>query len=244
MVTDATNKPKPERRSLVITSYVSPDGKPEHWGDRDTNQKLRFKAWDGKNEYLYDCIRNTLFDSIKPGETIDADVQKRSQTGNDGEIHTYRSVVQIYKDGQPVGGQKGKQFSGGYSRNMPEDRQLERERTAFNGIMALLGNKVMELNHPVSVLALKWAETYLSGTPSQPSTPAQKTTASEGTESPKSEKKTVIETPGQLCAYAYAHGKTYNSSWVCKQLNVTQPGEITDIPNAVATLRELTGWTD
>ena len=53
-----------------------------------------------------------------------------------------------------------------------------------------------------------------------------------------------ITTPGQLCAWAYGHGKTYNMSWITKQLNVNQPDEIKDIPNAIATIKELTGWQD
>ena len=258
MVTEATNKPKPEtaRRTLIITSIISPDGKPEHWGDRDTNQKLRFKAKDGEQEYLYDCIRNTLFESIKPGETIDADVSKRSQTGNDGEVHTYRSVAQIYKDGQPVGGQNKK--GQGYSRNTPEDRQFERERTAFNGIMALLGNGIIDLIHPLSVRALKWAEDALSGTPSPSPTPAQKPHALEGTESPKSSKTpsdkafddlksaTDPQTFGELFTWVATHGKNYTRTWLFKTISITEQEVVANNPkrlsDAFHEIKNLMQW--
>ena len=66
------------------------------------------------------------------------------------------------------------------------------------------------------------------------------------TQEPKQDKKPAAlpTNPGELCTWAYKHGKTYNMTWICKQLNVNQPDEIKDIPNAIATLKELTGWTD
>jgi hypothetical protein len=66
------------------------------------------------------------------------------------------------------------------------------------------------------------------------------------TPEPKQDKKPAAlpTNPGELCTWAYKHGKTYNMTWICKQLNVNQPDEIKDIPNAIATLKELTGWTD
>lgn len=89
-----------ERKTLTITevgqlaSGDRKDGKGK-W------QSLPFKAKDGDKELSYSTFRTSLFDAIKQGATINADVEVKQ----DGDW-IKRQVMQIYVDGQPLGGQK------------------------------------------------------------------------------------------------------------------------------------------
>jgi len=40
------------------------------------------------------------------------------------------------------------------------------------------------------------------------------------------------------------HGKTFTPSWVCKQVDVKAPTEITDIKKAKETIQQITGWEE
>jgi len=85
-----------ERKTLTITSVEGI----KKVGDRQV-PKLSFKAKDGDKELSFFTFRQSLFDAIKSGETIIADVDIRAREYN-GNTYTDRAVVQIYKDGQPV----------------------------------------------------------------------------------------------------------------------------------------------
>lgn len=46
----------------------------------------------------------------------------------------------------------------------------------------------------------------------------------------------------ELMSWVMAHGKKYTPSWVCAQLNVKAPTEITNPNNAYIELKAITGW--
>ena len=81
-----------ERKNLTITEVKSV----EKVGKNQT-PKLSFKAKDGDKELWYFSFRTSLFEAIKEGQTVNADVETEQR----GE-YTNRRIVQIYVDGQPV----------------------------------------------------------------------------------------------------------------------------------------------
>ena len=96
-----------ERKNLTIIQ-VKPI---EKVGDKQY-PKLFFKASDGEGEHWYATFRPNLFELIKEGQTISADVETEVK----GE-YTNRKVVQIYVDGQPVAVKRGE----GYRGKSPEE---------------------------------------------------------------------------------------------------------------------------
>lgn len=106
---------KTERKNLTIT-HVEEIKKV---GDKQI-PKLPFKAKDGDMELAYFTFRSSLFEAIKVGQTINADVETSSRVW-DGQAYTDRKVVQIYVDGQPIGG-KGQQ---GYRGKSPEELEQQ-----------------------------------------------------------------------------------------------------------------------
>jgi len=90
-----------ERKTLVVTS-VEPIKKV---GERQV-PKLSFKAKDGDKELSYFTFRQSLFDMVKPGQTISADVDTKTRE-YEGNTYTDRAVVQIYRDGQPIAAKPG-----------------------------------------------------------------------------------------------------------------------------------------
>ena len=85
-----------ERKTLTITEV----GQITKVGEKQI-PKLSFKAKDGAGEFSYSTFRSSLFDAIKEGATIEADVEVKQ----DGDWIN-RRIVQVYVNGQPIGGQK------------------------------------------------------------------------------------------------------------------------------------------
>jgi len=96
-----------ERKNLTIIQVKEI----QKVGDKQL-PKLSFTAKDGDKELSYFTFRPTLFDLIKEGQTISADVETEVK----GE-YTNRKVVQIYVDGQPVAVKRGE----GYRGKSPEE---------------------------------------------------------------------------------------------------------------------------
>ena len=108
-----------ERKNLTIIQL-----KPiEKIGDKQI-PKLSFKAKDGETEHWYQCWRTSLFDAIKQGEMIDAEIEIKETE----EYGTNRKIVQIYVDGQPLGGRKVGQYYRGKS---PEELELSAKSYAL-----------------------------------------------------------------------------------------------------------------
>ena len=119
--------------------------------------------------------------------------------------------------------------------------------------MALLGNGIIDLIHPLSVRALKWAEDALSGTPSPSPTPAPKPPALEGTESPKKtpSDKAVDDlsdpqTFGELFTWVATHGKNYTRTWLFKTISITEQEVVANNPkrlsDAFHEIKNLMQW--
>ena len=106
---------KTERKNLTIT-HVEEIKKV---GDKQI-PKLPFKAKDGDTELAYFTFRSSLFEAIKVGQTINVDVEISTRVW-DGQTYTDRRVVQVYVDGQPIGG-KGQQ---GYRGKSPEELEQQ-----------------------------------------------------------------------------------------------------------------------
>lgn len=54
----------------------------------------------------------------------------------------------------------------------------------------------------------------------------------------------IPSTVQDLMKWAFSHGKTYNPTWTCHQLNVNSTTEIKDIKTAYLALKQITGWSD
>ena len=98
-----------ERKNLTITEVGQITS-----GDRKDGkgkwQSLPFKAKDGDKELSYSTFRTSLFDAIKQGATIQAEVEVK-QEGD----WINRRVAQIYVEGQPIG------VKGQYRGKSPEE---------------------------------------------------------------------------------------------------------------------------
>lgn len=90
--------------------------------------KLSFKAKDGDKELSYFTFKSSLFESIKEGQTINADVEVSTREW-EGQGYTDRRIVQIYVDGQPLGGKGGGQSYRGKS---PEELELSARAYALS----------------------------------------------------------------------------------------------------------------
>lgn len=97
---------KTERKNLTIIEVEEI----KKVGDKQI-PKLSFLASDGETDHRYFTFRPTLFEAIKVGQIINADIE----TEQKGE-YTNRKVVQIYLDGQAIGGKKD-----GYQGKSPEE---------------------------------------------------------------------------------------------------------------------------
>jgi hypothetical protein len=105
-------------------------------------QKLAFKAKspDGK-ELEYFTFRTSLFDEIKKGAEIDAEVEVKTREYGDATF-VNRQVSQIYKDGQPIGGRKQRPD---YSyRDSPEARASIEAQSALKAAVEFCQGKTVE----------------------------------------------------------------------------------------------------
>ncbi len=115
--------PKKERLTLTITSV----SEPKEVGSKGA-KKLAFKAKtsDGK-ELNYFTFATRLFPFVKEGEIEgDIETQEREYEGN---VYIDRKLVEVYKDGQPIAGEKkGWQPRG----NDPETRRSIERQTSLH----------------------------------------------------------------------------------------------------------------
>jgi len=106
-------KGNPERKKLKVNSV----GKVEEKSRKDrqgTFPTINFNADDItepdiKKGYAYSVANPILIpviEAAKKGDIIEADVRKLTGEKEDGTGWTIHQVIQLYKDGQPIGGQK------------------------------------------------------------------------------------------------------------------------------------------
>ena len=81
-----------DRKTLTITQV----DEIKKVGDKQI-PKLSFKAKDGDKELTYFTFKSSLFEAIKEGQTISADVEIKTREW-EGQEYTDRRVVQIYVD--------------------------------------------------------------------------------------------------------------------------------------------------
>lgn len=128
-----------ERKILTITQV----DEIKKVGDKQI-PKLAFKAKDGDKESLYFTFRSSLFELIKQGQTITADVDIEER----GE-YTNRKIVQIYLDGQPIVGK------GQYRGKSPEELDQTAKSMALSYAKDLAVAKLLSLEE-----ITKWANTF------------------------------------------------------------------------------------
>ena len=131
-----------ERKTLTITQA----NEIQKVGEKQI-PKLSFKAKDGDKELTYFTFKSSLFELIKEGQTINAEVETEQR----GE-YTNRKVVQVYVDGQPLGGQKSQ-----YRGKSPE----ELEQTARLMILAYAKDLAVAQVIPLDGI-IKQADTFYS----------------------------------------------------------------------------------
>lgn len=107
-----------ERKNLSIIQVKGI----EKIGDKQI-PKLSFRASDGDGEHWYQTFKSNLFELIKEGQTISADVETQER----GE-YTNRRIVQIYVDGQPVVSKKSEFYRG----KSPEELELSAKSYALS----------------------------------------------------------------------------------------------------------------
>ena len=126
-----TTEPIKARLKLTVTNVKPAE---EKQGTKGPYKILKFQAKNEQGqENWYSSFRSSVFDAIKPGETIDAEVETKETPRKDG-TGTFidHNVLQIFVDGQPLGGQKqGGGYAGRpYQGKSPEERiSIERQKS-------------------------------------------------------------------------------------------------------------------
>ncbi|PPD57369.1 hypothetical protein [Dehalogenimonas etheniformans] len=82
----------------------------------------------------FECTAKALFEHIKDGAELDADVEFSKFVTAGGQEYPHRKVIQLYDDGQPVkDGSKGK---GGWARGSSPEERASIELQSFAKIAA------------------------------------------------------------------------------------------------------------
>ena len=206
-------------------------------------QKLTFKATapDGK-DYSYQTFTTKLFEYIKTGAAIEADVDTSSHE-YDGNTYTDRKVMQIYVNGQPVaearqGGGKSYNKSSLTPEQWAEKDRIERAsieaQVAFKGIVELIkeGNawKVAGFEDLVHK-AFTWANEKLGSIPQPANPPMKKVEPAQEPIKSKSDTDKDFDnlqsagtsakpakplTLGNVLTWCSGHGKEFNREWFYK----------------------------
>lgn len=135
------------------------------YNDRKFKQ---FHALDPEGKtFQYSAWADPLFFKLIKDTEIDSDiiVKDTGKFNQQGEKIINRRVENIYVDGKPLV-QAPQQSRGGWQGKSPEQLAIERasieSQTAYNGIIKLMGEKVLTLDHEMSKIALAWAKKKLS----------------------------------------------------------------------------------
>ena len=221
-------KGNPERRNLKVNSVGQVEEKPRKDG-QGTFKTISFTADDitdpdVKKGYVYSVANPILIPIIevaKKDDILEADVRKLTGEREDGTEWTIHQVVQLYKDGQQIGGQKkpwGKSI---------ETVKLELESKAKNTAL-MLACELATADKVDKDQILAYATKFLGWLQNGEDTkekkpkpaPAPKTTSN------ILEFKTGVE----LTNYALKHGFTLDK--IKEYLSINNPIEITDVKAA------------
>ena len=132
-----------ERKTLSITQVEGI----KKIGDKQI-PKLSFKAKDGEKELTYFTFKSSLFELIKEGQTINAEVEVSTREW-EGNEYTDRRVVQVYVDGQPVN------VKSGYRGKSPEELEQTAKSMALSYAKDLAVAKLISLEE-----ITEWADTF------------------------------------------------------------------------------------
>lgn len=222
-----------ERKKLTVTEVKQDEltGK-----DGRTYTKLSFKAINGDNTDLwYFTFSKALFDTIKVGAVLDAEVEV-----SENQYGTNRKVTQIYKDGQPVGNKGGRSFG----RSPEQEKLIVRQTCLKCAVEARPGATIKEILDTAAIFD-EWVNSKAEVKPETPKEQAP-VVANKAPE-PKAEtnptqETTLPKTVKELMEAVSNHGKQYSTSWVLKNLNYAGTNEIHDPAGCYLILKELTGW--
>lgn len=171
-----------ERKSLTITQVEEV----KKVGDKQI-PKLSFRAREGANELaaIYFTFKSNLFELIKEGQTINADVETEQR----GE-YTNRKIVQIYVDGQPTGGKKE-----GYRGKSPEELEQSLRSQCCSYAKDCAVAKLMPLEDIPKQADIFYA--WVKGNPKapEPKLEPEKSSSSQAKTLPPPEEKAKAETP-------------------------------------------------
>lgn len=135
-------------------------------------QKLVFKATNEESKELwYASFRTSLFQYIKPGELIEVDVDTKTRKYDDA-TYTDRNIIQLYIDGQPMGGQKGRGLSFQVHDDSPERRASLENQSRAKCITELLKAGVITEDHFLTKKLMGWLS--MLGEEAKPTQPIQK----------------------------------------------------------------------
>ncbi len=113
--------------------------------------------------FQYSAWAEGLFPKMVKDTEIDAEivVKDTGKFNSQGEKIINRRVENIYVDGKPLV-QAPQAGRGGYQGKSPEQLAIERAsieaQTCYNGIIKLMGDKVLPLDHEMSKIALAFAK--------------------------------------------------------------------------------------
>ncbi|MCJ7459305.1 MAG: hypothetical protein MUP17_09960 [candidate division Zixibacteria bacterium] len=169
-----------ERKNLTITQVKEI----EKVGDKQI-PKLSFTIKGQEEKHSYFTFRPSLFEAIKQGQTISVDIETEIR----GE-YTNHKIVQIYIDGQPMGGKKE-----GYRGKSPEEleQSLRSQCCSYAKDLAVADKiKVVGIINQADVF-YNWVKK------SEPKAPETKlkpeTQAPSEAKTPAPEEKAKVETP-------------------------------------------------
>lgn len=224
-----------ERKNLTITQVEEI----KKVGDKQI-PKLSFKAKDGDGEYSYFTFKSSLFELIKEGQTISADVETEIR----GE-YTNRKIVQIYVDGQPAVSKGGGRTYG----KSPEELELSAKSYALSYAKDLAVAQVISPDY-----ITEWADgfyAWMKGNGDKPTSPAKQAKAPaeeqefENLGKPETEKQglsptgkkvqNITEFKGLMADYKLG---THD---VCEALSINKLNDIKDWDEAWAKIKKAKG---
>jgi hypothetical protein len=226
-----------ERKSLTITQVKEI----QKVGNRQI-PKLSFTAKDGDKELSYFTFKTSLFDSIKEGQIINADVETSTRE-YDGNTYTDRRIVQIYVDGQPVMS-KGTGF---YKGKSPEELELSAKSYALSYAkdLAVAGLIPLDKIPGQADIFYKWLKGNGKESPKvpEPKLRAEVSTSSEAeTSVPESEStpignkvQNITELKGLMAKHKIGTHEVYEI------LSIKSFMELTDLDEAWAKIKKAKG---
>ena len=215
------------------------EAKPREEVGKNNIPKLTFKAVNKDNkEFTYFTFRTSLFETIEAKGEIDAEVDIAGHE-YDGNTYTDRKVTQIYKDGQPIGGQKK---AWGKS---PEMIMAELESKAKNTALMSACDLAKSDKIEVKIILKKAQEFYEWLRNGQEKHKGRQESEAKGQAStPKTALSKEPTNLGELLTWIQSHGKEYGREWLFKNQSCTEE-ELKDpekVKMAYLEIKQNTGW--